>query len=147
MQITTLFGSCQLLWWYIKWYITQSNTTGGNTDVQRPNQLARASLPRGDRTLNRWFNTDAFAVAPALTLGNALRFPLHGPGINNWDLSLMRNFALREKARLQFRGEFYNAMNHPNFNAPNTAIGNRNYGVISGARDARVIEFALRIFF
>ncbi len=51
---------------------TQSKGTGGFTGTQRPNQIARAALPDDQRTLDRWFNTDAFAVAPAFTSGNEL---------------------------------------------------------------------------
>ncbi len=101
----------------------------------------------GQRTLARWFNTGAMVAAPLYTLGNAPRFALHGPGINNTDLAIMRNFPLYEQAKLQFRAEFYNAFNHPQFNNPNTTIGNVNFGIIGAARDPRTIEFALRIFF
>ena len=59
----------------------------------------------------------------------------------------MRNFPVREKLRVQLRGEFYNAMNHPNFKNPNTTIGNVNYGKITGDNGARVMEVALRFFF
>jgi hypothetical protein len=127
--------------------ITQANNSGGFTNVQRPNQVAPAALPRGDRTLARWFNTDAMVVGPPFTLGNAPRFPLHGPGINNTDLSIMRNFLLRDRLKLQFRSEFFNAFNHPQYNNPNTAIGNVNYGKIIAAHDPRTIEFALRLFY
>jgi hypothetical protein len=123
----------------------QSNNTGGFTEVQRPNQIAFGALDHFDRTIKRWFDTSAFVPAAAQTLGNAPRFPLHGPGINNWDASLTRMFRVRERILTQFRAEFYNALNHPNFNNPNTLINNVNYGVITSARDARVVEFLLRI--
>jgi hypothetical protein len=127
--------------------ITQANNSGGFTNIQRPNQVAPAGLPRGDRTLARWFNTDAMVVAPLYTLGNAPRFALHGPGLNNTDLAIMRNFLLWEGLRLQFRSEFFNAFNHPQYNNPNTTIGNVNYGKVTSAHDPRTIEFALRIFY
>ncbi len=128
--------------------ITQSsNGTGGFTGIQRPNQIAAASLPRDQRTLTQWFNTAAFAVAPAFTSGTEPRYSLYGPGINNWDASLMRNFPIRERLNIQLRGEFYNAMNHPNFKNPNTTIGNVNYGKITGDNGARVMEVAVRVFF
>ena len=127
--------------------IVQTNSTFAFTGSQRPTQVAAAALPRGDRTIARWFNTDAFQQTPQYRAGPAPRFPLHGPGINNWDLSVMRNFRVAERWTVQFRSEFYNAWNHPNFGNPNTTIGNRAYGTISSARDARVVEFALRLFF
>jgi hypothetical protein len=128
--------------------ISQTNNTNGFTNVQRSNQVAPASLPRDQRTIGRWFNTSAFVAAPAYTLGNAPRFPLHGPGLNNWDMALMRNFPIHEQWKLQIRGEFYNAMNHPQWSNPNTTIGNNSYGVITSTNmDARTTSLALRIFF
>ena len=128
--------------------ITQSsNGTGGFTGIQRPNQIAPAALPRSQRTLVQWFNTAAFTAAPAFTSGTEPRYSLYGPGINNWDASLMRNFPIRERLNIQLRGEFYNAMNHPNFKNPNTTIGNINYGKITGDNGARVMEVAVRVFF
>jgi hypothetical protein len=127
--------------------VTQSNGSGGFTGTQRPNQVAAAALARGDRTLAEWFNTNAFLVASAFTSGNEPRFSFYGPGINNWDTSLMRNFPVRERMNIQLRGEFYNTFNHPNFKTPNTTLGNKLYGQITGDNGARVMEVALRIFF
>jgi len=126
---------------------TQSNGTGGFTGTQRPNQVAPAALSRGDRTIAQWFNINAFAIAPPFTAGNEPRFSFYGPGINNWDMALMRNFPYRERLNVQLRGEFYNVMNHPNFKNPNTTIGNKLYGAITSDNGARVMEVALRIFF
>src|SRR5262249_24553755 len=72
--------------------VLQNNGTGGFTGSQRPNQIASAALSRGDRTLTQWFNTNAFVVAPAFTSGTEPRYSFYGPGINNWDTALMRNF-------------------------------------------------------
>jgi hypothetical protein len=126
---------------------SQSNGTGGFTGTQRPYQIADAALPRDQRTLSQWFNTNAFVVSPAYAAGTEPRFSFFGPGINNWDASLMRNFPVRERLNVQLRGEFYNTFNHPNFKNPNTTIGNVNYGKITGDNGARVMEVALRIFF
>jgi hypothetical protein len=126
--------------------ITQSNQTFGFTEAQRPNATG---LPvfSGTQTLDRWFNTAAFAVAPAYTLGSASRFPLHGPGLENWDLSLQRNFMIREAVKLQFRGEFFNAFNHANFNNPNGTVTSPSFGAINSAQAGRVTEIVLRLFF
>src|SRR5262245_59380322 len=125
--------------------ITQTFTAWG-PNTQRPNIVAGAnpSLPHGDRTIARWFNTDAFTASPNFALGSAPRFPLHGPGINNWDLALNRDFRLREKLKMQFRTEAYSAMNHPQWGNPGNSLANRNtFGVISSASGARSIELAL----
>jgi hypothetical protein len=126
---------------------TQNNGTGGFTGTQRPDQIGDAALSRSQRTLSEWFHTGAFVVAPPFTAGTEPRFSFFGPGINNWDTSLMRNFPIQERLNIQLRGEFYNTFNHPNFNNPNTAIGNVNYGKITGDVGPRVMEVALRIFF
>ncbi|MCE5309410.1 MAG: TonB-dependent receptor [Acidobacteriales bacterium] len=128
--------------------VTQSYN-GGGSNAQRPTLKPGVSpaLPHSDKTIYRYFNTDAWTITPQYQLGTSPRFPLHGPGINNWDLSLMRNFKMYERFSMQFRGEFYNAVNHPQWNNPNTTIGNRNFGIITSARDARIVELALRIFF
>ena len=124
-----------------------SNQLGGFTATQRPIQTAPAAYDRGDRTLDKWFNTGAFTAANALQFGTAPRFPLYRPGINNWDTSLMRNFQLGDRFRLQFRGAFYNTLNHGQYNAPGNTLNTTTFGKISSGRDARITELALRIFF
>ena len=124
----------------------QTNTINGFTAIQRPNEVHPVSIDSGN--LLRWFDPTTFAAAAPYTLGNAPRFPLHGPGVNNWDLSVMRSFGLRrENTFLQFRAEFFSAFNHPNFGNPGNTIGTSNYGVISSAGGSRVTELSVRIFF
>jgi hypothetical protein len=129
--------------------ITQSFTAWGPNN-QRPNMVNGADpmLPRGDRAIAQWFNTDAFVASPANTLGFAPRFPLHAPGVNNWDLSLMRDFHMWERLRMQFRAEAYSATNHPQWGNPGNNLNNRStFGVITSAGGARSIELAARFFF
>jgi hypothetical protein len=126
--------------------ITQSNRTGGFTESQRPNLVGNPVLSSG-QTLAHWFNTAAFQVAPDFTLGDSPRFPLHGPGLNNTDLALQRNFVIHERVKLQFRGEFFNAFNHPQFRNPNANASSSQFGVINSALPGRITELVLRIFF
>jgi hypothetical protein len=129
--------------------VTQSSVAWG-PNTQRPNMVTGAdpTLSRGDRTIARWFNTAAFTLSPSYTLGYAPRFPLHGPGINNWDLALMRDFHLYERLKMQFRAEAYSAMNHPQWGNPGTSLSNLNtFGVITSAGGARSIELTMRFFF
>ncbi len=127
--------------------ITQPNNTHGFTETQRPNVIGSPVLSSG-QTIQHWFNTAAFQEAPDFTLGDSPRFPLHGPGLNNWDLALQRNFMIRERVRLQFRGEFYNAWNHAQFSNPNGSVTSPSFGAIGGTSEAgRVTELVLRIFF
>jgi hypothetical protein len=126
--------------------ITQPNNTHGFTEAQRPNVIASPVLSSG-QTLQHWFNTAAFVEAPDYTLGDSPRFPLHGPGLNNWDLALQRNFIIRERVKLQFRGEFFNAWNHAQFSNPNGSVTSPSFGAIGGSNAGRVTELVLRIFF
>jgi hypothetical protein len=126
--------------------ITQPNNTHGFTEEQRPNVISSPVLSSG-QTLQHWFNTAAFVEAPDFTLGDSPRFPLHGPGVENWDLALQRNFLIRERLKLQFRGEFFNAWNHANFNNPNGSVTSPSFGAISSSQAGRVTELVLRMFF
>ena len=106
--------------------------------------------------LNRYFNTAAFTTAPAIGdgtgFGNSGRDILRGPGQLNFDASLGREFrvgGLSEGGRIQFRGEFFNTLNHPQFNNPGSNRGAASsFGVISSAAVApRIVQFALKYMF
>ncbi|HXX22868.1 MAG TPA: hypothetical protein VEO19_06945 [Terriglobia bacterium] len=68
---------------------------------------------KGPKTVAEYFNTAAFADPAYLTYGNSAYGILHGPGTNNWDISLGKNTKVRENINFQFRAEFLNAFNHP----------------------------------
>jgi hypothetical protein len=125
----------------------------GAVQNQRPNVIADT---RGPRTVEQWFNKDAFARPKNGTFGNMGRNSLRGPGINKWDLSLFKNFYYSERVRVTFRSEFFNAFNHPSFSAPATALNTtatsvnpniNNFDVITDTRDARVLQFGLKVTF
>ncbi|MGH9659867.1 MAG: TonB-dependent receptor domain-containing protein, partial [Bryobacteraceae bacterium] len=94
------------------------NTGGGYQQV--PNRLREPNLPRGERTRSRFFDTGAFERPALYQIGNAGRNILIGPGNRNLDLSIAKQFPLAEKKHLQFRAEFFNATNHPNWGNPGT---------------------------
>jgi hypothetical protein len=70
---------------------------------------------------------------------------LTGPGYNDWDIALEKDFQLREAWRLQFRTEFFNAWNHAQFMNPDSTVGDANFGQVTSARDAREIQFGLKV--
>jgi hypothetical protein len=70
-----------------------------------------------------------------------------GPPLAELDFSLQREIRLREAARLNFRAETFNLINHPNFNIPNRTAFTTNFGSISSAQDARKFQLALRLEF
>ncbi|MDX1984463.1 MAG: TonB-dependent receptor [Bryobacteraceae bacterium] len=115
----------------------------------RPNlvsgQTAAFDSSRRDRAL--WFNTAAFARTTA-TYGTSPRNPLTGPGVRTFDLSASKSFALRERHQLLFRGEFFNAMNTPQFANPVSVFGNAGFGSITAtALDQRQVQLALKYVF
>ncbi|MDZ4796944.1 MAG: carboxypeptidase regulatory-like domain-containing protein [Bryobacteraceae bacterium] len=98
-------------------------------------------------TINRYFNTDAFAVPRLYVPGNSGRGILSGPGTISWDFSLHKNLAITETHRLQIRAEFFNFPNHTNFSAPGRAVGIAGFGVITGAGRPREVQVALKYLF
>jgi len=121
------------------------SNTGGS--FVRPNLVGDPTLSRSERSPQRWFNTAAFAVPDSGTFGNVGRGTLKAPGINNWDFTLMKKFALAEKQSLQFRAEFFNLVNHPNFSIPDRTVTSPGFGTITRAKDGRQIQFGLKYNF
>jgi len=125
----------------------------GGTQNQRPNAIADA---QGPRTTDQWFNRNAFARPANGTFGNLGRNALRGPGVNKWDIALFKNFKVSEGKNVQFRGEMFNAFNHPSFitvgrtlSTTATAINPlaSNFAVVTDTRDARVVQFGLKLTF
>jgi hypothetical protein len=121
-----------------------SNT--GNSFV-RPNRIRTGTLPSDQRTPEHWFDTSAFVVPVEGTFGNSGRGILKAPGLNNWDLTLMKNVAVRESQNLQLRFEFFNAFNRPNFLLPDNQVTSPGFGSILRARDGRDIQFGAKYNF
>lgn len=94
-----------------------------------------------------WFNTKAFAVSTPGAFGNAGRNILTGPSFRTIDFSVFKSLQFTERRRLQFRTEFFNLFNHPNFNLPRLFIDQPTAGKISTAKASRQIQFALKYIF
>ncbi len=138
----------------------------GATGTERPNLVPGVSLtPPGGRTIGRWINPAAFAL-PAGEFGDAPRDLVRGPGTWQADLAAARTFVFMEKARLEFRSEFYNVFNHPQLGEPQATFDpanrngfgsiidtiNTNTAIVSpitpvGSGTPREIQFALRLEF
>jgi hypothetical protein len=93
-----------------------ANTGTPNRPDVVPGQ--KLALPRGEQTIERFFNTAALAAPKPYTFGNAGRNILPGPGNNVFDLALHRRFPIRERQSLEFRAEAFNTFNHPNWGIP-----------------------------
>ena len=99
----------------------------------------------GGGTIGQWFNTAAFAQPALGQFGNSGRSILRGPGINNLDLGLFKNFYLPKDSTLQLRIEAFNALNHPQWNGVSTNISAANFGVITSARDGRIVQLGVKL--
>jgi len=118
--------------------------------TQRPNLIGDPSQPGSiEDRLNKYFNTAAFSQPAADTFGNAPRTlsNYRGPGLENIDMTLMKNFTMGEQRRLQLRLEAYNATNTPHFGNPNIQVGGTSFGIISSASGARVVQVAAKFYF
>ncbi|HKE25950.1 MAG TPA: TonB-dependent receptor [Bryobacteraceae bacterium] len=109
---------------------SQEVNTGGS---DRPDQIGPAALAAGQRSLAQYFNTAAFISLPpaSYVFGNAGRDTIRGPSFSNLDASLFKNFQFKERFKLQIRGEFFNAVNHPNYGQPGTSLGSATFGTIT----------------
>lgn len=100
-----------------------------------------------------WFNPSAFSQPAAGTIGNAGRNPLFGPGINNFDFSLIKDLAITESKYFEFRFEFYNIFNQVEFGSPNGNFASANFGRILGVQqgstngNGRVVQLAGKFYF
>ena len=103
----------------------------------------------------QWFNTAAFRDVPcdpsgspcAFRPGNARAGSILGPGVERWDLALFKNYIFRERAKLQFRAEAFNVLNHTNYAGVDTTLGSETFGQISSAHDNRILQFGLKLNF
>lgn len=122
------------------------STDVANTgNSRRPDRVGNGALSQ--RTLSRDFDPAAFRLPAQYTYGNSGRNVLYRRGFKNLDVVVMRNFALRERASLQFRAEFFNSTNTPAFGAPVSNIQSATVGQILSAGEPRDIQFALKLSF
>jgi hypothetical protein len=102
----------------------------------------------GPKTVEQFFNTSVFSVPAPLTFGNQGVGVITSPGINVFDLSIVKNTRFRERFNIQFRTEIFNLANHLIMADPNTSVGSPGFGGVFGTRmDSREIQFALRFEF
>ncbi len=139
-------------------FVVDSNNTSGagllNTNAQsfiRPNQTCD---PRsGVSSLSEFFNVSCFSQPAPGELGNASRTPLSGPDFVNTDFSVIKQFVPREGWRVDFRAEFFNLFNHPQFGAPGgngsgADFNSPTFAVINyTVNNPRVVQFGLKLAF
>jgi hypothetical protein len=140
------------------WYtVTDSDANFANSDgQQRPDMVPGQKASGKPCIAGTYFNTCAFQDPALGSFGNVSLNSLQGPGNENWDTSLLKSFPLGESRRLEFRSEFYNILNHPNFlfaapgpqNGNNsTVLGSSTFGYVTAARAPRQIQLALKLYY
>ncbi len=130
--------------------------TFGNADTtnQRPNAVYGVSTIPPNQSLTEFWNPAAFSIPAAGTFGNAGRGTLYGPAAWDADVSLMKDSAISERTRLEFRAEIFNLFNHPTFALPYNVVGTPSFGQILttfgstlGFGVSRQIQLALKLKF
>lgn len=131
-------------------------TAGYGFTAIRPNLIAGSNVTSSTGlTPQHWFNSALYTVPPPGTIGDAARDLLIGPGLFTINFSLSKNFAIGERMKLQFRGEFFNVLNHTNFAEPNGGVFSSASGLISPTAGQittivgtpRQIQFGLKLTF
>ncbi|MGH9671615.1 MAG: carboxypeptidase regulatory-like domain-containing protein [Bryobacteraceae bacterium] len=127
------------------------------TGINFPDVIGDPSLPRSERTPQRWFDTDAFRNPAPWTIGNAPRTLsyVRGPGMIDVALSLFKNLQITERVKVELRGEAFNAFNHVHHNNPGTGFvpnaqgvnSSATFGRVTGALAARRVQLGARITF
>ena len=134
-------------------FLDRPSVSGKCTPSQYVNPGSVESNLGGNKT---YINTSCFAAPAVLSaddpvgvgFGNAGVGILEGPGQQNYDLSLIKKFPLRERAALEFRSEFFNAFNHPQFGDPDSEFTSPTFGQITTTVvSPRVLQFALKLTF
>ena len=130
--------------------VIRNGKAPGGFEGLRPNLLRDPNLPRDERTLTQYIDTGAFSTAGLgrTDIGNAGRNLVRGPGLVNADVSLFKQFNIKEKAAAQVRVEAFNVTNTPHFAGPNGDMSRGDFGVITGTvGNPRIMQFALKLKF
>ncbi len=139
------------------WNVTVGFDQAGNgvSGSERPNLVASDAVTGN---IGDWANPAAFTLPAAGTLGSLQRDFLAGPGIVTVDFAVLKDTQIKERFRAQFRAEFFNILNHPNFSLPNASAFVQTPGgggapnptlgtILSTTTSSRQIQFALKLLF
>ncbi|MBI4892542.1 MAG: TonB-dependent receptor [Acidobacteria bacterium] len=135
------------------WTITSGRLYGPSvTSVARgvairPDLVGSWYLEPDQRSLFRYFKTEAFARAADWTYGNAGKWIVRGPGSIDLSAFVTKDVRVAEQYRFQLRMETFNALNHMNLSDINTQLGNRSFGQISGVGSSRYVQIGAKFIF
>jgi hypothetical protein len=138
-------------------YTDSFDFSGGGETCGNINMFGDPNLSRGDRTVDRWFDTSVFQRPGGRgDIGNnCYNAKIELPGFHNHDISIFKDFPMKKSQRMQLRWEIYNLFNHPQWNAVDTsaqfnALGvqtDANFGKVTSARNERRMQVSLRYSF
>jgi hypothetical protein len=121
---------------------------GDDNNYNRPNQVAGCNPHTANHSQHQWINATCFVAPPVGELGDAARLPVSGPGFDNSDFSVIKDFALPREMGLNFRAEFFNLFNHPQYGSPINDINQPNFGAVtSTVNNPRLVQLALKLTF
>jgi len=127
----------------------RAGDSSGTGDIFSPRPDCNGPVSYPKQTVvggKQWFDPSAFSQ-PTSGFGNCpAQGPVIGPGYFDADISMQKYFPITEAMKFQFRVDFLNAFNHPNFNAPSTSLG-AGMGLLTNTQDARQLQFALKFYF
>jgi hypothetical protein len=112
----------------------------------RANQVCDGNRP-ANQSIKQWFNTACYVQPGVGTLGNERRNNIIGPRTTNLDLSLFKEFPIHDREKVQFRSDFFDALNHPLLGLPSASVSSSTYGQITSITGQRSIQFSLKVLF
>ena len=115
--------------------------------IDVPNYAGGPVHANDPRSGKSYFDTSGFTLENLGQLGNSRRRFFHGPGINNWDIALLKNTQLTERTNLQFRAEWFNVFNHAQFLAVNGNVNSPTFGQVQSVRQPRIGQLSLKLSF
>jgi hypothetical protein len=131
--------------------ITVNGDPANSGQTDRANLVGDPYAVPGGQRVAQWLNTAAFQANQPYTYGNLGRNVMIGPGFFNLDSSLMKEatpFKIKEQpVDIQFRWEFFNILNHPNFGFPGSTLGTPTFGQLTNASNGRKMQVGLKVIF
>lgn len=131
-----------------------TNSEYRGTSILRPNVIGPVPSLTRNQQIADYFGPPIGSAGSVFTLptpdapfGNLGRNAFRAPGLAQWDLGINKSFAITEGAKLQFRSEFFNLLNHTNLGIPNQQANSTAFGSITGTFPARQVQFGLKLLF
>ncbi len=113
------------------------NTSFSFGGGQPPDSTGVSADLGSNKTIARWFDTSQFTQPAPFTFGNLARNTnLRGDSLKQLDFSIFKSFPIKERIKVQFRGEAFNLANHPLFSDPGTTLGSPTFGVVTGQENS-----------